>query len=183
MMLPALGPAHAPHLRSPDLEYMIGNSRILEKTVKRNYQLISGSTNRSMVGPNLKNLLKNILEDIFQHTAKPERVFEAGISLLNKEHETSLFVLGNTSYLPSFKRTLQKKRVKVVIKSNSSTQESLESHVQSESVAIVGMSGRFPGSDSVEELWASIMERKEFHKKVMFRSIDGNAVLWSVDIF
>jgi hypothetical protein len=28
------------------------------------------------------------------------------------------------------------------------------------------MSGRFPGSDSIEELWTSIMERKEFHKKV-----------------
>jgi hypothetical protein len=58
--------------------------------------------------------------------------------------------------------------VKVVTKSNSSTQENLESHIGSESVAIVGMSGRFPGSDTVEELWASIMERKEFHKKVRF---------------
>jgi hypothetical protein len=168
VMLPALGPAHAPHLRSPDLEYMIGKARFLEKRVKSNYQLISGSTNRPMVGPNLKQLLQHILEDIFQHTANPERVFEAGISFLNREQDTSLFVLGNTSYLPSFKRTLQKKRVKVAIKSNSSTQERLENHVVSESVAIVGMSGRFPGSDTVGELWASIMERKEFHKKVRF---------------
>jgi Beta-ketoacyl synthase, N-terminal domain len=166
MMLPALGPAHAPHLRCPDLEYIIGKALFLEKTVKPSYQLISGSTNRPMVATNLKNLLERILEDIFQHTAYPERVFEGGISFLNRDQNTSLFVLGNTSYLPSFKRTLQKKRIKVVIKSNSVTQEDLENHIESESVAIVGMSGRFPGSDTVEELWASIMERKEFHTKV-----------------
>jgi hypothetical protein len=61
---------------------------------------------------------------------------------------------------------LQKERLKVGLESNIPTQESSESYVGHESIAIVGISGRFPGSDTVEGLWRSIMEQKEFHKKV-----------------
>jgi hypothetical protein len=167
--LPAFGPVHAAHLGSPDFKYMIGETYLLEKRVKPNYQLISGSTNRPLVGPILRNLLQHCLEDIFQHCTNPELVFQAGISLLKREQETSLFTLGTTSYLPSFKRMLQRKRLKVAIK----PQETFQSHVGSDSIAIVGMSGRFPGSDTVEELWASIMERKEFHKKVRSTELRG----------
>lgn len=168
VMIPTIGPVHAAHLAGPNLEYMIGETHLLKKTIKSNYHLISGSTNRPIIVPNLRNLLQHILEDIFQHSTNPERVFEAGISLLNRNQKTSLFVLGNTSYLPSFKRMLQKERLKVGLESNIPTQESSESHVGHESIAIVGMSGRFPGSDTVEGLWRSIMEQKEFHKKVRF---------------
>lgn len=169
--LPAFGPVHAAHLGNPNFGYMIGESHFLEKNIKSNYKLISGSTNRPLVGPNLRNLLRNCLEDIFQHCTNPEFVFEAGISLINRDQETSLFTLGNTSYLPSFKRMLQRKRLKVAVKTQISTQERIESHIASDSIAIVGMSGRFPGSDSVEELWTSIMERKEFHQKVGFNEL------------
>jgi len=168
-MVPVLGPVHAPHLRSPDFEWMMGATPVLDKTLKPGYQLISGSTNRPMVGPKLRDLVQEILEEIFQQATNPDGVFEAGIALLHKGHETALFVLGNTSYLPSFKRTLLKKRVKVVIKSNVSSQEDQENRENfagSDPIAIVGMSGRFPGSETIDELWESIMERKEFHKKV-----------------
>lgn len=166
VMVPTIGPVHAAHLASPNFEYMIGETHLLRKTIKSNYHVISGSTNRPIIVPNLRNLLQHILEDIFQHSTNPERVFEAGISLLNRNQKTSLFVLGNTSYLPSFKRMLQKERLRVGLESSIPTQESSESHVGHESIAIVGMSGRFPGSDTVEGLWRGIMEQKEFHKKV-----------------
>lgn len=177
MPLPAFGPVHAAHLGSPNFEYMIGETHLLEKSIKSNYKLISGSTYRPLVGPSLRNLLRHCLEDIFQHFTNPEHVFEAGISLLNTQQETSLFTLGNTSYLPSFKRMLQRKRLKVAVKTQISTQEIFGGRVGSDSIAIVGMSGRFPGSDTVEELWTSIMERKEFHTKV-----SPQLVVWPVGI-
>lgn len=170
----AFGLVHAPHLTIPNLEYMIGDSPILEKKIKSNYKLISGSKYRPMQCLDLRCSLQEILEEIFQHSTRPERLFEAGVSFLDKELQTSLFVLGHTTYLVSLRRILQKKRVKVSVRSNSSTQESFDLHNESESVAIVGMSGRFPGSDNVEELWTSIMERKEFHKKVRIHGLDHN---------
>jgi hypothetical protein len=178
MMQPAaFGAIHAPHLTLPNLEYMIGESRILEKKIKTNYRLMSGSKYRPMLCSNLRNLLHEALEEIFQHGTNPERFFEAGISLLDRDQEISLFALGYTSYLVNLKRTLQRKRFKVAVRSNSSTQENVNSHDGSESVAIIGMSGRFPGSDSVEELWTSIMERREFHKKVRDTQIGNNFLL------
>ena len=165
-MVPGFGPAHAAHLTMPNLEDMIGETSLLEKKLKPNYKIISGSNNRPMKGPTLRQLLQQSLEDVLQHGTNPDRVFEAGISSLNSHQETSLFILGNTSYLPSFKRMLQKKRLEVAVKPTGSSREILERHVGSESVAIVGMSGRFPGSDTIEELWTSIMERREFHQTV-----------------
>lgn len=165
-MVPTIGPVHAAHLAGPNLEYMIGETHLLSKTTKSNYHLISGSTNRPIIVPNLRNLLQHILEDIFQHSTNPDRVFEAGIALLDRHQKTSLYVLGNTSYLPSFKRMLQKERLKVRLESNIPSQDSSESYLENESIAIVGMSGRFPGSDTVEGLWRNLVEEKEFHKKV-----------------
>lgn len=166
-MLPAaFGLTHAAHLILPNLGDMIGESPILEKRMKTDYKLISGSNYRPILCSNLRHLLREVLEDIFQHSTNPEHLFEVGISFLDRNQETSLFVLGNTSFLVYLKRTLQRKHFKVAVRSNSSTQENFISRDGSESVAIIGMSGRFPGSDSTEELWTSIMERKEFHQKV-----------------
>jgi hypothetical protein len=168
----AFGAIHAPHLTLPNLEYMVGESPLLDKSIKPNYKLISVSYYRPMSCSNFRGLLKEALVDIFQHTSNPERLFEAGISFLDRNQQTSLFVLGYTTYLLNLKRMLQKKRVKVALKSNSPTHEDFGTYDESESVAIIGMSGRFPGAETTEELWTNVMERKEFHKKVMIHELD-----------
>jgi Starter unit:ACP transacylase in aflatoxin biosynthesis/Beta-ketoacyl synthase, N-terminal domain len=183
MMQPAaFGAIHAAHLTLPNLEYMIGQNPILEKKIKTNYRLMSGSKYRPMPCSNLRKLLQEILEEIFQHGTNPERLFEAGISLLGRDQEISLFALGYTPYLVNLKRTLQRKRFKVAVRANSSAQVNFDSYGRSESVAIIGMSGRFPGSDSIEELWTSIMERKEFHKKVTKYMDRQYSSVWMVDM-
>jgi hypothetical protein len=175
MMLPAaFGAVHAPHLTLPNLEYLIGENPILERRMKANYKLMSGSTYRPMQYSNLRNLLAEALEEIFQRGTNPERLFEAGTSLLDKDQETALFVLGNTSYLTHLRRTLSRRRYKVAMRSNSATQDNINGHDGYESIAIVGMSGRFPGSDSIEELWTSIMDKKEFHKTVRIPALEIN---------
>lgn len=35
-----------------------------------------------------------------------------------------------------------------------------------DNIAIVGMSGRFPGSESVGEFWQSLLDQKAFHTQV-----------------
>lgn len=181
-MLPAYGAVHASHLIFPNLEYVIGETTLLEKKLKPNYKIISGSKNRPMMGLNLRKLLQESFEDIFQHSTNPDRVFEAGTSLLNRDQEISLFVLGNTSYLPSLRRTLKKKGFIVTLNSNSVSQDSFESHVGSESIAIIGMSGRFPGSDTIEELWKSIMQQKECHRKVRLPGLKKALFFWLTDM-
>lgn len=167
MMLPAaFGAVHASHLVFPRVEYLVGENPMLAWKVKKNYKLISGSKYRPMECLDLRSLLVEALQEIFQHGTNPERLFEAGISLLNKDQQIPLFVLGNTSYLTHLKRIMSRKRYKVAMKSNNPTQENFDRYEGTESIAIVGMSGRFPGSDTIEQLWTNIMDRKEFHKIV-----------------
>lgn len=174
MMLPAaFGAVHAPHLTLPNLEEIIGESPILQKMMKTNYKLMSGSKYRPMQCSNLRILLEEVLEEILQHGTDPDRLFEAGTSFMNKSQESPLFVLGNTTYLTHLKRTVvARKRFKLAVKFSSATQENLDFYDESKVVAIIGMSGRFPGSDSTEELWTNMMERKEFHKRVRMPELE-----------
>ncbi|KAF2742534.1 polyketide synthase [Sporormia fimetaria CBS 119925] len=41
-----------------------------------------------------------------------------------------------------------------------------ESRISTSAIAIVGMSGRFPGAPDVEQLWALLMQGKNMHKRV-----------------
>lgn len=165
-MVPTIGPVHASHLTAPDFDYIMGDTKLLDKEIKSNYHLISGTTNRSIPGRNLRILVKQALKDIFQHSISPEKVFEAGISILDRNRETSLFVLGQTSYLPFLRRFMRKEKLKIDLKINNTLPVQIDVHARQEGIAIVGMSGRFPGSDSIEGMWESILERQEFHKKV-----------------
>jgi acyl transferase domain-containing protein len=56
--------------------------------------------------------------------------------------------------------------MKVDLKINSASSEQIDGPTRQEPIAIVGMSGRFPGSDSVEGMWENLLEGREFHKKV-----------------
>ena len=133
--------------------------------MKPNFKVISGSKYRPIVASNLREFLQEILQDIFQNRTNPDRLFEDGASFLEKGKEISLIMLGSTSYLVLLRRTLHARGFKVALKTNPPTLQNSEIRGGSGSVAIIGMSGRFPGSDSVQELWESIMRRDELHRK------------------
>jgi len=104
--------------------------------------------------------------EIFQKSANPARLFEVAGSFLQKSKEISLFMLGNTSYLLLLRRSLSAQNFKVTLLTNAPSLPTSEVRGGSGSVAIVGLSGQFPGSESVDELWESIIRRVEFHQKV-----------------
>lgn len=156
---------HASHLVPPDLDKILGDRPLLKKMIKPNFKVISGSKYRPIAAIDLRELLQEAILDIFQNSTDPDRLFEAGASLLNKGQEITLFMLGNTNYLVGLKRTLNARGFKVALKTNPPALQSSEMRSSSSSIAIIGMSGQFPGSDSPEVLWESIMRRDELHKK------------------
>ena len=143
----------------------MGNSPLLKKLIKPNFKVISGSKYRPIAAFDLREFLEENILDIFQNSTNPDRMFEVGASFLDKSKEISLFMLGSTTYLILLRRMLHSQCFKVTLKTNPPTLQNSEIRGGSGSVAIVGMSGRFPGSDSVEELWESIMRRDELHRK------------------
>lgn len=168
-MLPAFGAVHAAHLAIPDLVEVIGESPLLQRSMKHNCRLISGSKYAPFVCSNLRDLLEEIILDIFQRSTNPARLFEVTGSFLNRTKEVSLFVLGSTAYLLPLRRSLDVQGIKVAVLTTAPSLQTPELRGGSGLVAIVGMSGQFPGSKSVDELWDSIMRQEEFHKKVLIR--------------
>lgn len=165
-VLPAFGAVHAGHLACPDFDQIIGETSILDKRIKENYKLISGSNYEPFECSTLRDLLPEILLDIFQNSTDPSQLFEACGSHLDKSREVSLFMLGATSYLVLLRRSLHGQGFHVKLHSNSPSLPNSERLSKSRSVAIVGMSGTFPGSMDVDKLWESLMTRQEFHQKV-----------------
>lgn len=166
-VLPAFGAVHASHLVTPDFVDIIGESHLLRKSMKSNYKLISGSRYSHMACYNLWDLLQEILLDIFQKRTDPVRLFQAAGSYLRKSDELSLLVLESTGYLLLLRRSLHAQGFKVALLTDGPCLPTTKIRGGSGSVAIVGMSGKFPGSENVDEMWNSIMQREEWHKKVM----------------
>ena len=165
-VLPLFGAVHAPHLVLPDITDLMGESPCLDKSIKSNFKLISGSKYTPLHCSDLRELMQECLMDIFQCPLNLTRLFKTTGSVLDKSKQTSLLIPGATSYQPLLRRALQAQRFSVTLNTNAPTQPTSEMRGGSESVAIVGMSGRFPGSDSVDGLWETIMAREEFHRKV-----------------
>lgn len=107
--------------------------------------------------------------DIFQNSTNPSRLFEVGGSYLQKGKELSLYMLGATSYLVLLRRSLHAQGFEVALKTNAPILQASELRGGSGSVAIIGMSGQFPGASSVDEMWELLMQREELHKKVPYQ--------------
>ncbi|KAH8592115.1 hypothetical protein B0O99DRAFT_689896 [Bisporella sp. PMI_857] len=176
-VLSAFGAVHAPHLAVPDQDEIIGESSLLKKSIKPNYKLISGSRYRQFSSSTLRDLLREIILEIFQKSTNPARLFEVAGSSLQKPKEISLFMLGSTTYLLLLRRSLQTQGFKVTVLANPPILQSSEVRGGSGSVAIVGMSGQFPGSENIDEMWDSLMRREELHRKIPAKRFDADAYL------
>ncbi|RYP11137.1 hypothetical protein DL765_007886 [Monosporascus sp. GIB2] len=165
-ILPAFGAVHAGHLAAPEFDELVTGSPLLNKSIKPSYKLISGSKYAPFASSTLKDLLSQIMLDIFQNSTNPARVFEVGGSYLQKGKEISLYMLGATSYLVSLRRSLHVQGFEVALKTNAPSLQPSELRGGSGSVAIIGMSGQFPGAASVDEMWEILMRREELHRKI-----------------
>lgn len=165
-ILPAFGAVHAGHLAAPEFDELVTASPLLNKSIKPSYKLLSGSKYVPFTGSTLKDLLPQIMLDIFQNSTNPARLFEVGGSYLHKGKDISLYMLGATSYLVLLRRSLHAKGFEVALKTNAPSLQTSELRGGSRSVAIIGMSGQFPGAASVDEMWEILMRREELHRKV-----------------
>ncbi|KAI0202479.1 putative polyketide synthase [Astrocystis sublimbata] len=173
-VLPAFGAVHASHLPCPDFEDLIPDSPLLNKSIKPGFKLCSGSSYAPFAASSLKDLLPPIMLDIFQNATNPARLFDMSGSYLAKGKEVSLLMLGASSYLVLLRRSLHNQGFKVSLKSGAPSPPNTELRGGSGSVAIVGMSGQFPGAANMEEMWQRLMQRDELHRKIPADRFDAD---------
>ena len=170
------GPYHASHLPLPALDSILGESKFLDRHLNPESHLLSTSSGNCFTGcHDVRTLIKKCLVDILQ---LPLDFKSLGGQFQGLAPDQRIDV---TSVGPStFAADLQSS-----IRYLSAHRDPLipDTHPQNEeidgAVAIVGMSGRFPGADSPDELWELFVQGVDTHKEVRLtskfssNSIDG----------
>lgn len=164
--LPIFGAFHAKHLPSPNTESIIGTSDFLSLPVPTGTQLIDPSSGSQYHGATLKDLLKEVLEHIFQRQLYPSKAIEGALKdLPSSEVALKVSIFGPTNAENFLRQSIKAAGFEQVhIQTSEGTQLPVQD--SSEAVAIVGMSGRFPGGETLQQFWDVLVQNRDLHKKV-----------------
>jgi acyl transferase domain-containing protein/acyl carrier protein len=167
-ILPIYGLFHAPHLPLPDLDTILGSSKIWDRrnTLVVQPTLILSSGHLSKDGNDtLRELLSGVLTDILRspldlHSMVHRMQVRAG-------GQSVRFVSIGPAYTGLFKRSLS------VVENERfgspklpSTELASIKHDYRDAIAIIGMASRTPGAQNVDELWELLLEGRDMHRQI-----------------
>ena len=160
------GLVHGEHLPELDLERVIGNSPLLDTPITPKARMLSPFTCEPYEVSDLRSLLEEIIPDIAQNILYLSRTLEAAISNMDSSKKINLVVVGFTGHQAFAQRALEAKGFQYGVASHSESQTTESARGGSDLIAIVGMSGRFPGSGSIEGFWQDLLDGKNHVKKI-----------------
>lgn len=168
LKLAAYGAVHSPHLPVPDLEAIVGKSPILSRSIQSNVQVLCTSTGIPYSASTLRDLYLSVCREIVSSRLKMGMVLRAAAQGLQSNMPVRLNVIGLTQATPIVKRVLDSHKLSVALhdKPAALSEQSEDLRDGSNAIAIVGMAGRFPGSESLEEFWQSLMDGLDAHQEV-----------------
>jgi iterative type I PKS product template protein len=163
-------PAHAPFMAGVDAEDVLGHSPMLDRPLDWEKVVMvspSGDCQPRQFGT-LRELLCDIFEDILLRVLLVDKTIESSVQRLDRNARVSVHEIGNTSHMPRVLETLTAVGLPydVVPAYQPPPLGSALTRGTSDLIAIVGMSGRFPGSDNVDEFWRELMSGACHIKKV-----------------
>ena len=133
----------------------------------RKVRIVSSSTCSPFVSSELGTLLYEMILDVAQNTLRLTDTVQTIVSDLRKVGDVDLVVLGPTAHTSLVQGALREKYINVNLISE--PEAPLSSHDLrggSDLIAIVGMSGRFPGSENIYEFWETLQKGTDFSQKV-----------------
>ena len=180
--LPVYAPYHAAHLYgSFDIPILLdsdsGSTWELLTTHRPQATVLSAVTGKALEATDLRHMLEQVVSDILLSPLRWDRVLAACIDNIGKENicECSIRPVGLSKATNSLMAALKAgTRLKVSVDASFSYLQSDSFELQSEPhpnidyppIAVVGMAGKFPGADSVENLWAVLEQGLDMHRKV-----------------
>ncbi|KAK5991366.1 Non-reducing polyketide synthase PKS16 [Cladobotryum mycophilum] len=150
-----------------DVAKILGNSPLL------NYQI--DHTKARMFSPGslkqykhltLGDLLTEAIEDIIHNVLYVTDSIQACVSTLDARQPVKLSLMGPSNQFAAVKQALQKHGIFYELNQLQEVATSDLTRGSSDLIAIVGMAGRFPGSDTVEDFWEDLLAGKCHIKEV-----------------
>lgn len=161
----ARGGVHMETLPEVDLGRILGSSVWLDCTPVLTATIISPYTCQPRQQQTLRGLLEEIIIDVGQRTLQLAASMNAALEL-TQEEKLRVVMPGYTSHDVYFLKLLQKRGIKYSVMSHRDLSASTPSREGSGLVAVVGMSGRFPGSGDVNAFWEGLLEGKRYVQEV-----------------
>ncbi|OQU97822.1 polyketide product template domain-containing protein isoform 2 [Cladophialophora immunda] len=160
--------AHAPHLPLMDYEWIMGNSPALEKPLPERISIISTSTCMPYTGRTLGAVLLEVLKDALDRPLRLVDCICATISRMYGGGDIDIIRVGPMAQTKFLEKVLQQMGMGYTLTMSPQLNADGAHGIRggSDKIAIVGMAGRFPQSNSVDELWRVILEGVETHTEI-----------------
>lgn len=166
------GAAHMATMPDVDVDAILGSSPLLDQPVVPEVTMVSPYSCQPRAAATLRALIREIIYDVAQKTLQLSRAIDATIQHLGAR-PTRLVVAGYTNHLPYLQKALQDKGIEFTVPPHRRPDSSLSNQGRggSDLIAVVGMSGRFPGSGDVNAYWEGLLEGKRYVQEVVIPSI------------
>ena len=163
--LPITAAFHAPHLGDLDVDKIIGSSsNFINYHLRKDTAIISTSSGEPISAHNLGEALQQIILDILQEPLRWSTVVHKLVTCFRGQNAV-LISAGPVRAADSVRREMNNAGIDV---DRSEIQPLPASHTRnlSSDIAIVGMAGRLPGCETLEEIWKVLEDGRDVHKKV-----------------
>ncbi|UKZ81664.1 Type I Iterative PKS [Trichoderma virens FT-333] len=138
-------------------------------------RIISPTSGIDYKNTTLGSLIGQVINDIANNALLIDDTVDACISRLERTVTFSVCIPGPTGYLPTVEQAF--KTHKIQYEMNNLTMDiAKSSRGGSDMIAIIGMGGRFPGSNSPEEFWDDVLAANCHIEKVPKSR-------WDIDVF
>ena len=160
---------HAPHLGDLDLDRILGSLMNNDEYHLRNdVSIISTSTGEQVPGRSLSAVLRQVVSNILEEPLRWSTVTRSIASKLRNQHAV-LISAGPVRAADSLRRELTRDGVQIVDSFEMQSSTTAQNRIISGDIAIVGVAGRLPGGETLEEIWGNLEEGKDLHRKVWIR--------------
>ena len=163
------GAIHTEYMPTIDIEEVLDGSAILDTPLSSKAKIGRNSRKGVFTEPTLGGLLREMLVEIAHKVLKLSATIEECVSTLRHNRGVKFTVIGPSSHTPTIQRSMQENGITYQFNQHS---EQLNDSLRggSDDIAIVGMSGRFPASETVEGFWDNLLAGKSFIREVVFIS-------------
>ncbi|KAL8785194.1 MAG: hypothetical protein Q9195_008727 [Heterodermia aff. obscurata] len=169
--LPIYGPFHAPHLQLLHVDAIIGESEFFERPVEKYQSLLRPNLQVDSSAPSLRQLLVRAVGDILQVPLDIDDDFRQVLERV-QVRKMQLTSIG-PARMSHLERALNPVDVhqlgspKLQLRNNSA-----HATDHRNSIAVVGMAGRFADAQNVDELWKVLIDNKDLHRMIPIDRFD-----------
>ncbi|KAF6830254.1 beta-ketoacyl synthase domain-containing protein [Colletotrichum plurivorum] len=156
---------HAIPVTREDLDYITGNSDLVQRALAKQHR-IWGTDDPHATYDSFAAVLRAAVS---QSVAKPLDIVEV-FTALNKHlacsKDIDIHIIGNSSHTPSLAAALKAPGRTVRVHHGIGAEREAEATNSSGRIAIVGMAGKGPGSDNLDEFWDVLMNGKDLAQEI-----------------